>query len=118
MTPIDRHLYRRRLPTTFLVASLLASLATFPVAAAHSCTAEEGDPNERDCRGSCTEGEWHNHKVTHHHENGIGEDELHEHYSCSSRGDDGGEGCVTPKILGICPIEKALRLLGSEVGLL
>lgn len=100
---------RHSLLAITLATALLGAAAALPTAAAHTCTAELGDANEQDCRGSCKGDDDHDHKVTHHHENGLGQDVNHVHFECSSRGDGGGRDCVTPRILGLCPIEQKLN---------
>lgn len=84
---------------------LLAVASYMPAASAHECTAEKGEPNEADCSTPCTEGEDHQHKVTHYHENGLGDDYNHVHYDCTSHRDDNEDPpCDTPRVLGICII--------------
>lgn len=108
---------RNRIFSFVLIAGLLGASAAIPAATAHSCTAEEGDANEQDCRGSCREGESHSHKVTHHHENGAGEDVNHIHFDCSSGQANDGGPCITPTVLGMCVIGKAERALKQALEL-
>lgn len=98
--------------TTFLLAASLAAL-TFagmaPLASAHECHVELGDENEEDCRKKCVDGEYHDHRVGHHHENGLGEDEDHAHYECTSRGGQTPPPeCPLPRVLGVCIVGGSL----------
>lgn len=88
-----------------LVLALNAAVVAAPTAAAHSCTAEKGESGEADCSKPCKEGETHSHTVTHHHENGLAEDFEHTHYHCDSGSSDVRK-CMTPRVLGMCPIEE------------
>lgn len=90
--------------TAVLTVSVLATVA--PGAAAHKCTAEKGESTEADCNQPCKEGEAHDHKVTHHHENGLGEDVNHVHFSCETKKDrsEPPASCTTPRILGMCVV--------------
>lgn len=111
------HATKPRMLLCALVGALLVTFANAPTAAAHECTAEKGEPGEPDCSSPCTAGKDHDHRVTHHHENGIGEDYNHVHYSCSSGEEHDKKECATPEVLEICPISKAKRALGMQVGL-
>lgn len=99
----------RMLRVLLLAAATAALVLAAPPAAAHTCTAEKGEPNEADCNKPCTEGEAHSHLVTHHHENGLADDTTHIHYECKStvtREKEEPKKCLTPRIFTMCPIEE------------
>jgi len=99
-----------------LVGSLcLGGLALAPNAAAHDCTTEEGEPMQSSCETECKDGEDHNHRVNHEHDdpwNPFDEPYNHIHYDCSSSAPKDEEEeeeqprCSTPRIVGICLISE------------
>lgn len=110
-----------RIFRVFAFATILAIVgaAAAPISAAHTCTAEKGEPGEDSCHTECKDGENHDHTVTHHHENGVAKDENHVHYQCNSEWHD-DPNCPVPDPLGYCvlseatkPAEVVERLLGS-----
>lgn len=111
LTKANDSLYRQKATSMLVVLALVLATVVLvtPSASAHQCQAEIGTPNHTSCEATCTDGEDHHHKVTHHHENGLGEDYEHTHYECSSTSKPPEPptppACRTPKILGLCVID-------------